>query len=294
MGINKSNFNRAILNIKRGGWRVYAVVFMMTVTYLILGILLLVIYTSQSLANYFMQKPEVVGFFKDDVTEEQILSVKRELEAQDYVLEIRYVSKEEAMSNFLEDNKDKKDIIEAVTVNVFPAHLNVKATSLDNIPQVADFFRTSDLISDVSAFEDILVTLKKIVLGIQIISLTLLAVFTISTVFIIFLTIGITVYSKKDEIIIMKLVGATNFYVRLPYILEGIIYSFMSVVIASLILVPLALFKYKSLLSVILGDLQVVDMNWLILCIGVGIELLFGVLLAVLSSYFATRRYIDY
>lgn len=292
--MNNSIFARTALSIKRSGWRAYAVIFMMSTTFVILGVLLTLIYTSNSISVYFTQKPEVIGFFKDDVTEEQVLEVKKSLESMDFVAEVRYVSKEEAMQSFIEDAKDNQDIIEGVTANVFPSHLNVKATSLDKISAVADDFKSSDLISDVLASENVVSTLGKIVFGIQLFGGTLLLVFTISTVLIIFLTTGITIYSQKSEIIIMKLVGATDWYVRAPFIYQGIFSTVVSILIASSIIIPLLLTQYQNVMSLALGDLQVSSIDFSVIAIGLSVELAFGILLSTISGYFATRRYINY
>lgn len=286
-------FTETIQNIKRSGWRVFAMIFMMTVTYVILGFLLVAVYTSQELATYFAQRPEVIGFFKDEITEEDILTVKNELESFEYVAEVTYVSKEEAMENFLEDNKDKQEVIEAITVNVFPAHLNVKSKSLDSIGEVAGYFESNEKISDVLALEDVLDTIKKIVFGIQVTGGTLLVIFTISTVIIIFLAVGITVYSKKNDIIVMKLVGATNSFVRMPYVLQSLIYSIVSVLIAILIMIPLVFLYYDDAIRAIAGDIYQGSMDISVFLIIVGLLFLFGSLLSLFSSYLATRRYID-
>ena len=292
--MNNSIFARPSLNLKRSGWRAYAVIFMMTTTFVILGVLLTLIYTSHSISIYFTQKPEVIGFFNDGVSEEMILEVKKDLESMDYVAEVKYVSKEEAMQSFIEDAKDNKDIIEGVTANVFPSHLNVKATSLDKISNVADYFRSSDLISDVLASENVVSTLSKIVIGIQVFGGTLLLVFTISTILIMFLTIAVTIYSQKSEIIIMKLVGATDWYVRAPYIYQGLFSTIVSIVIASAILIPILITQYDTVIALALGDLQVASLSINIIAVGILVELAFGILLSTLSAYFATRRYINY
>ena len=100
--MNNTVLKKTFTNIKRSGWRAYAVIFMMTVTYLILGFLMITVYTSNSFADYLSKRPEVIGFFKEGVTEEQILQLKREFENFDYVSEIKYVSKEEAMQKYVE------------------------------------------------------------------------------------------------------------------------------------------------------------------------------------------------
>lgn len=292
--MSNSIISRTSLLIKRSGWRAYAVIFMMTMTFIMLGVLLTLIYTSNSISIYFTQKPEVIGFFKDDVTEEQILEVKKSLESMGFVSEVKYVSKEEAMQSFIEDAKDNREIIEGVTANVFPSHLNVKATALDKISLVSDYFKSSELISDVLASENVVSTLAKIVFGIQVFGGTLLLVFIISTIFIIFLTIGISIYSQKNEIIIMKLVGATDWYVRAPFIYQGVFYTVVSILIASLVIIPLLLTQYQTVMSIALGDLHVSSIGFSVVAIGLSVELVFGILLSTISAYFATRRYINY
>jgi len=288
-------FKRTFINIKRSGWRAYAVIFMMTTTYFMLAFLMIVTYTSNRLADNLAKQLEVIGFFKDDVTEEQILSVKQSLDSNPYVSETKYVSKEDAMASFLEANRDNKDILEAVTVNVFPAHLNVKTVSLDNLSDVANIFRNNNLIEDVLVPDTFKSTIQNIVVDIQVISATLLAIFLVSTVFIIFLAIGITIYAQKDEIMIMKLVGATNGYVRMPYILQSLVYSLTSVLLALSVVTPLMIIKFNEYIGTRFGvELsKAVNVSVSVVLIGVGIELLFAVWFAVLSSYFATKRYIN-
>lgn len=290
-----STLARTFTNIKRSGWRSYAIIFMMTITFLILGILLTVIYTSSNIANFLVGNIEVIGFFREGISEEQILETKREVEALDYVTEAKYVSKEDAMKSFLEENQDNPDVVASVTTNPFPAHLNVKVTSLERSEEVASFLRAKgDLIEDIDDSKDFLVALRNIVFGIQIVSFTLLGVFTLSTFFVIVLAIGLTIYSQKNEIIIMKLVGATNWYVRAPYFFQGFIFAFVSVLIASIAIVPVVLLYYNSTMASIAGGMNISSVTPTTVAIGVAIEFLFAFCLAIFSSYLATRRYIRY
>lgn len=285
-------FKRAFSNIKRSGWRNYLLVSMMTVTYLILGLLLIVLYTTQNVVNYFVQKPEVVGFLKSDATEDQILTLKRDLENRSYIAEIRYVSKEEAMKSFIEENKNNKELIEDVSANVFPAHLNIKSNDLNSVDKILKDLKSTNLVEDVIASEDILATLRKIIFGIQVVGFSLLGIFAVCTIFVIFLTIGISVYSYKNEMIVMKLVGATNWYVRAPFILQSVIYTLLAVFIASVILIPAVLIYYQNTIKEILGNVGNFNISPEILLMGLGIMLLFGLFLSVTTTYFATRRYI--
>lgn len=284
---------RTLTNIRRSGWRNYLLISMMTATYTVLGLLLLVLYTTQNLVGYFIQKPEVVGFLKVDATEDQVLTLKRDLENRSYIASIKYVSREEAMKSFIEENKDNKELIEDISANIFPAHLNIKANDLNSVEKILVDLKSSNLIEDVIASEDILATLKKIILGIQIVGFSLLGVFIVSTILVIFLTIGISVYSYKNEMIVMKLIGATNWYVRSPFIFQSIIYTVLAVLISSSILVPLVYVYYDEAIRQVLGNIGTFGVSITALLIGIGITFLFGLVFSVTTTYFATRRYIQ-
>lgn len=285
--------SRGFQNIKRSGWRAFAIIFIMFFTFLILGLQLVVMYFSQELAKYFVEKPEVIGFFKDGVTEEQIQAVKNEIGNIDYVVEVRYISKEEALKSFIEENKDDREIIESITVNPFPAHLNVKVNSLDRVSNMADFFRSNELIDKVIASEKILETLRRIVLGIQILGFGLLSIFSFTTFVILFLAVGLTVYAQKDEIRVMKLVGASNWYIRLPFLFQSAVYGFVASIISTSIVAGLLFWKYNEIASNLLGKDSIPHISIEVVALGTVIQITFALVLSLFSSYIATKRYIS-
>lgn len=293
--MSNSLWSRTFTNIKRSGWRSYAIIFMMVITFVALGMLLTVIFTSHNVVKFLVQKPEVIGFFKDEVDEAQILQIKRELEAEEFVHEIRYISKEEAMRSFLEDNRDREDITASVTSNPFPAHLNIKADSLGEVPMVVEALKSrSAAIDEVHDPRESLDVLSKVVFGIQVISIVLLVIFSISTMLVMTLAIGMTIYAHKSEIIIMKLVGANNWYVQAPYIMQSFIMAFASVAISSLIWGAVLFFKYNDVMKLVSRDDSIFRMSPEVILSGMLVQFIFAGFLAFVSSYFATRRYIDY
>lgn len=283
---------RTYINIKRSGWRAIALLFMMTVTYLIFGLFVITLFLSRSVANYFIQQAEIIGFFKDGVTEEKILEIKKELETRDYVVSVEYMSKEDALKSFIEENKNKTDLVQSITVNPFPAHLNVKVDSLDRVGTTADYFRQNEYIDEVVAADIVVETLRRIVSGIQNFGIALVSIFTISTFIVIFLMIGLTVYSQKDELVIMKLVGATNWYVRLPYILQSLVYGLFSSFISGVLLVMSVVFGYKFFVAQILGIANLRDVTIVELSIGLLSQITFAIVLSFVASWVATKRYI--
>ena len=287
-------FKKAFANVTRSGWRAFMITFMMTITYTMLGLLLLVLFFSTQLARFFVEKPEIIGFFNDGVEEKRILEIKNELENKPFVVEVSYISKEEALESFIEENKDNQEVLENLTVNPFPAHLNVKVDSLDRIEEIANYFSNNDQISDVIDSLGVVDTLRKIVTGIQIFGIGLLVIFSFATFMFVFLAIGLTIYSQRDELRVMKLVGASNWYTRGPYIVQSLLYGIVSSLIACLIVGAFIYFQYNNVVSSLLGALEVKGISLQDIIIGFSIQIAFAVFLSWLSSYIATKRYISY
>lgn len=289
-------FARAITNIKRSKFRSTVLIVMMTLTFLTSGFLLIIIYTSHLAVTYIAQKPEVQGFFNEDITTEEIMKIKSDIQEKDYVFDVKYISKDQAMRSFLESTKKNKDLQEGLTADMLPEHLNIRVKNLDDISRAKQDLEATGKVSDILTPEDdngdTITTLKQIVFGVQAIGVGLLTIFTITTVFIILLTIGITVYSQKNEMLILKLVGASNWYVRSPYLFQTIIYMLISMAISSAILLPLVYLKFDVVLKYLLGQLSDVTVDPLVIAIGVASQLAFGLFIAVVSTYLATKRYI--
>jgi len=286
-------FSRAANIYSSGKFRSVGILFIMTVTFMAFAVLMTVVYTSAQIATYLSQKPEVIGFFKDSVEESKILELKKELETKDFVFEVKYVSKDDAMKSFLEENKDKKELIASVTSNPFPAHLNVKADSLTDISKVADVLKQKgDLFEKIDDSHEFLAKLTSIVRGIQIITLGILFVFILCTAFVVMLGMALNVYAQKAEIIIMKLVGATNWYVISPFIVLNLILATISSLITFVVIGFVVFYYYPKFIEILIGNISQIDMNLQILSIGFIILLVFGWLLSFSVSFLAAKRYI--
>jgi len=286
-------FSRAANIYSSGKFRSVGILFIMTVTFMAFAVLMTVVYTSAQIATYLSQKPEVIGFFKDSVEENKILELKKELETKDFVFEVKYVSKDDAMKSFLEENKDKKELIASVTSNPFPAHLNVKAGSLADISKVADVLKQKgDLFEKIDDSHEFLAKLTSIVRGIQIITLGILFVFILCTAFVVMLGMALNVYAQKAEIIIMKLVGATNWYVISPFIVLNLILATISSLITFVVIGFVVFYYYPKFIEILIGNISQIDMNLQILSIGFIILLVFGWLLSFSVSFLAAKRYI--
>ena len=186
--------------------------------------------------------------------------------------------------------------LEIVGQNPLLASLNIKAFSANQYLAISEFLQNTPLasiISDVDYFDraPVIERLSALTAGIQsaVLLVTLFAGFI--AMLVVFNTIRVTIYSSRDEIEIMRLVGASNWFIRGPFIIQGIIVGVLATLITTLLFFPLTLFVGIKLQAFVPGfDLFSYFANNLLLI--VFLQLVTGVLLGVVSSFLAIRKYL--
>jgi len=246
-------------------------------------------------------KVDISIYFQRSATEPQVLEVKTFLSALPEVQEISYISQQQALQNFRQQHQQDADIIatlEQLKENPLGATLIVKAKKIDDYPiitKVIDQSKYTNLIADKNfdnnkAFID---RIKQIADNVNRIGWLTSAVFVLIAALIVFNTIRVATYTHREEIAIMKLVGATNGFIRSPFLLEGIFYGFCGLVGAIAVTYPLLKLIQPYVQSFFanqqLNLLTFFNHNFLVIF---GLEFLLIVLLNILSSSFALRRYL--
>ena len=247
------------------------------------------------------EKVDVSVYFRADVAEEDVLNTEDALKELQQVKEITYTSKDEALQQFKINHADEPLILESIEEldeNPLGATLTIKAHAIEDYPailSVIDVEPHSSLIQYRNYDDNELVIdrLSTIASNIQSIGISICIVFVVIAILIIFNTIRINIYTHREEIGIMKLVGATNTFVRSPFLIESFMYAIFAVVISIAILFPLLgvvgpyvdeFFKGYSfdLVKYFTSHL------WQI----VGLQLVFAGVLSFLSSSIAIGRYL--
>ncbi|MEK7479609.1 MAG: permease-like cell division protein FtsX, partial [Patescibacteria group bacterium] len=242
---------------------------------------------------------DISVYFKSNVPEDSILSVKRSLESLEEVREAVYVSREDALTEFKERHKEDETIVqtlEELDENPLLGSLNVKAKELEQYETIASYLETpslKDIIEKVTFAQNELVIrrLSSLVatLNRSIVLLTIFLAFL--AIMVTFNTIRLAIFANSEEIGIMRLVGASNSFIKGPFLVEGVIYGIISAVISFILFIPVILiisphlgrFVHELDLATYLGK------NWGTLLL---YQLLFALILATLSSAFAIRRYL--
>jgi cell division transport system permease protein len=287
------------VNFWRNGWPSAATVAIMVIALLVFsGLIFFNVITSSAIAS-IQNKIDISVYFKTNVPEDEILNIKRSLESLAEVGQVEYISADEALARFKERHAQDDTIRRALaelTVNPLQASLNIKARKPELYASIAEYLSAPNLsqyFDKVSYFENQVVIdrLITIISNVNRMGLAMTVILAIVAGLVVFNTIRLAIYSNRDEIGIMRAVGAGNAFVRGPYMVEGIIAGVIAAVISLLIAAPLVYFvsPYFSVLIPGLNLFQYFYTNILRL---LGYQLLFGVLIGAFSSFIAVRRYL--
>lgn len=296
-------------NFYRNGWLSLATISVIVITLFIINVQVAVTTANNLLLADVEDRVSISVYFKQGVTESDVMKVKDEFSRYREIKDIEYVSKEKAYEQFKEKNKDNETIrksIEELGGNPLGATLNIKAHDSNQYEVIAKAVENSkykEIISKVNyhKYKDFIDNLNKNVKNNQRVTIILGITLSIIAVLITFNSIRITMYSYRQEIEIMRLVGASNTYIRFPFIWEGILYG----VISAIVVVPL-MFIYLHFVtggesnggmvpfsnnSIYLKTYLTDYFNRYIIGI-IFLQLLVGMLLGVISSMIAIRRYL--
>lgn len=235
--------------IKRHPLLTLASIFSLTLSFFSALIFGFTTYGSHCIIKYFESKAQISAYFKDDVPQESILSFKQELEQSGLVSTVGYVSKAQAKDMFLAQNSANSQILGALDdkANPFPASLEIEAKQIEDLGTIASVLGDNEAIEDISYHKEVVDSMRKWTGGLRFGGLTVLAVFSIVSLLVVLVTISLTIFSKKDEIENMRLLGAHKKQIRGPFLLQGAFYGLMSAFISMTLLVICYYFLWPTL-----------------------------------------------
>jgi cell division transport system permease protein len=301
-------FHTGIVNFIRNVTLAVAAMAVMVVT---LTIVLFSFITNATFENTIAQitdKINVSVFLKDATTEKQAKKLIGELERNPAVASAKYLSKDEARANFIEDTKAENPNVGTATAlvgNPIPATIHVTPKDLNQIPEITEFLNKSsnkelqlpnspsyngkrkEAIDNITHATNVL---RKI-------GVVTVSVFTVICALIIFNTIQMAIFNRRDEITIMRLLGASTGYIRGPFVVESAIYGLLSAVFSILIVNSAFLATSNALQASSLGLL---DINYANQYFNdhffslLGIQIAIGIIIGTVSSVIATRRYLKF
>jgi cell division transport system permease protein len=214
------------------------------VSFTLLAFIISFLVFSNTALNILQRQVQIRVFFKDSFSEQQIMELKSELEADSRVQEVGYTSKDEALRIFKDLSKNDPVLQESLSTNILPASLEIRAKDVKDLDTLYEELITRESVESIKYLKDIKDKFKyfsNIILGI---SLFITLLFFIVSFGIIISTIRINIFQKKEEIEVMRLVGASDDFIRKPFIFQGIVYSMTGSFLAGLVFFILSLIMY--------------------------------------------------
>lgn len=294
------------INYVRNAWLAVAATSVMVIT---LTIVLFSVIANTTFANTLKtltDKIDISVYLKDSVDEKKRNELIGQLEAIDNVRSVQFKSKEQALEDYKKQNANNLELLVAIsqTDNPLPATLIIKPKDPDRIQSIADFLEKPEiknLQSDKTSYsDDRKEAIDKITASTSFLRKAGVAgviIFTIVSILIIFNTIRMTIFNRRDELTIMRLLGANTWFIRGPFVVETILYGVVAAIISVLICNTLLAVQSAGLGASTLGVFDVsyakdyLSQHFTIILL---IQLAIGIVIGATSSYIATRRYLKF
>lgn len=302
----KRIFRTGFLSFWRNGFVSFASVLMMVFTLFIIGLAIFSGVILGTTLQQFRDKADMNVYFTTDAQESQILALQTQVNALPEVASTQYISAGDALANFRELHKNDQLTLEALDqlgTNPLGAVLNIKAKDINSYGAIANFLQSQEalqtgqpqIIDKINYFDqqhqDAVSRLAQITSSAKWIGLIIIIIFVVVTIAISFNTLRLAIYSSREEIAVMRLVGAGQGYIRAPFLVEGVMYGFIAGIVTMLLFYPLTWWMGRATTG-FFGGISVfsyyVEHFAPLFLIIVGS----GILLGLIASYLAVRRYL--
>lgn len=273
----------------------------MTIALLVIGSTLLLDQLFGSVLQSVQEKVDINVYFATDANQEEVQALQTALESLPEVAEVTYTSREDALAAFEERHSGDEltlQALEEIGENPLGASLAIRATKTEQYAGVAQFLEEqqtgagSTLIDRVNYNENrsAIEKLNSINTALEQASVIVLAILVVIAVMITFNTIRLAIYTSRDEISVMRLVGASNTFIRGPFMLQGVMYGFIAGVVALLILYLTLLWLGPAAASFLQFDIFAYFVQNFARIFGVVVGS--GILMGLISSTLAVSRYL--
>ncbi len=294
------------VNFVRNAWLAIAAIAVMVIT---LTIILFAVIANATFTNTVQQitdKIDISVYLKDSVDATQTQALIAKLKQVSNVKSVSYTSKDQALENYKKQNQSNPDLLVAIsqTENPLPATIQIKPKDPNRIQDIKNFLEkkdVKDLQSDETSYSgDRKEAIDRITQATKFFREAVfigVVVFAVISMLIIFNTIRMAIFNRRDELSIMRLLGANTWYIRGPFVVETMLYGVFAAVISVVLCNALFSLSASTFEASSLGLLDISFANqyfgrhfWLILTV----QVLIGIVIGAVSSVIATRRYLKF
>lgn len=281
-------------HIRRSPIQSFVAILVMTVSFFSLSTFVILSNGMSEVLKYFETKPEITIFLKDGLDKNTVEGLQKELSDYPGIREIKFVSKDKALSIYKEQNKDNPMLTEMVTASILPASFEVTVSNPAVLEQISQNFSAKKTqIDEIIYQKDIITSLLNWTNIIRKAGIITVSISSILTFLIIAVIIGMKITNRKEEISISRLLGASNFYVKKPFLIEGMFYgvigSFTGTMLSYLI------FKiFSDTVNNFFNPIIFVSTSITFYFYLLSLSLSLGTLIGFFASWLGVKRYIKF
>jgi len=287
------------MDFKRNSGLSVAAIFIMVLAISMATSLFLFRESSQVLTKNIEEKLDMYVYFNDELSSDEILAIQKELSGVSGIKDVVYISKDEALQKFVLKHRDDQSIMESLRElgkNPLLSSINIQAWEASQYAAISNFLINSDFSSLISKIDyqqkkPAIERLASISSGINNAGIIANIILALAAILVAFNTVRLAIYNSKEEIETMRLVGASNNFIRGPFLVQGVIVGFLSAVIALLIF-GVGLLFLNSGLKLLLSGFNLFGYFISNLPVIFLTQLAFGIGLGVISSQLAIRKYL--
>lgn len=289
-------------NIRRSPFQALAAVFILSITFFVATVISILLYSSGQVLKYFETRPQIIAFLKDEATPEQISGFQSKLSGDSRIKEVTYVSKEQALEIYKKATSDNPLLSELVSPSIFPASLELSLTDLSFAEAVIDEVKQEEIVDEVGftaslggeeTLSSVVQRLRSIIFYLRVGGGVFAGFLASTSLLVLLVVIGMRMTSRRDEVEILDLIGATPGFIRGPIVLEAAIYAVSGVLVGWVLALILVLYSTPTLISYF-AEIPILPRDTVQLISFFGIilagELGVGLILAVTGSMVAVSR----
>lgn len=291
-------------NIRRAPFQTMSAVAVLTLTFFVSTVFVLVALASQQILQHFETRPQVIAYLKDGIETKQIDDLKKKLQETGVVESVKYVSKEEALAIYKESVGNDPLLLGSVTnlslvtADVLPASIEISAVTANDFPKIVETLKSADIVSttpkgdkDIDFPQSVVAELTAWTNGIRMAGLVLILALVLSSVMTIVIILSMKISSKRVEIGTMKLLGAAGSFIAWPYIFESIFYTVSGTVLGWLLAYIGLLYSTPFLVPRLSGIIEL-PVSPLVMFEVLGGLLVLSLVIGFISGFLAIGRFL--
>ncbi|MEI6532710.1 MAG: permease-like cell division protein FtsX [Candidatus Roizmanbacteria bacterium] len=291
-------------SIRRAPYQFVAAFMVLFFTLFLITSLIITLSFIYGLLGYVETRPQVTVYFQTKALENDIFKIRDELVKTDKTTSVKYISKQQAFTIYKEANKDTPLLLETISADILPASLEIYAKTPQMLPEIANFLKDKQGVDEVYFQKDIVDRLINLTSILRYASLILFTFLIIMSIVVMTTTTMFKVALKKDEIELLQLLGATKFYIKKPYLKEGMGYGLIASGAVFIVVGFILVYAFPSLQTYFRGipsldltfapfPLRVWPMNVKFILIVFSIVTLFGMVIGLIASSLAVDKYLS-